>query len=489
MTYPLHRNKIGLLATSHPLFLTASLALSVGAVATGCGGGDNSSTGGSAGSTTSSSGGTGGMTSTGGSTGGDTSTGGSTGGTGGSTGGTGGMTTTGGTGGGTGGTGGSIVINNNFDCTPSVGNIPPLKATTVASGFTRPIAVRAAAGDDTRLYVAEQTGKIKIILNGTTLPEPFLDIQSIIANPETPTDYHQEQGLIGIAFHPNYANNGRFFVHYSEGPWDNPNPKGDGHIVEYKRSAGDPNKADPNPVKEILFQPQPYFNHNGGNLEFSPVDGFLYIGFGDGGAAGDPDGNGQNMNTWLGKMLRIDVDSGNPYSVPPGNMPGGKPEIWDLGLRNPWRYSFDGCTGDLYIGDVGQNAWEEIDIEPAGQGGKNYGWKIMEGTHCYSPMNGCNMAGITQPVTDYDHVKGTSVTGGYVYRGSKIPALRGYYFYADYTTDALWIFKWDGGPTVTPVSIKQDVQPYTAIVSFGQDNHGEIYMAGLYGSIYRIDPE
>ena len=451
MEYPFSLRVVRIGAPLTALFLAAS--------AVGCGDGGTS---GSGGSTTTSSGGTAGS-------GGETAGAGGVGGS-----------------GGTGGTGGAPI--GHYDCSPSEGAAPVIQLTPVVSGLSRPILVKAAPGDDERLFVAEQTGKIWIIQNGQLSAEPFLDIQDLVANPDAPNGYHQEQGLLGVAFHPKYAENGRFFVNYSEGPFDDSNPKGDTHIVEYKRSDADPNKADPTPVKELMFQEQPYTNHNGGCMEFSPKDGFLYIGFGDGGAGGDPLGSGQDLSSWLGKILRIDVDSGSPYSSPAGNMPGGKPEIWDMGVRNPWRFSFDACTGDLYIGEVGQDTWEEVDIEKAGDGKRNYGWNTMEGLHCYSPMNGCDQSGLTLPVTEYDHQTGKSITGGYVYRGSKMPGLRGTYFYADYVTNKLWMFKWDGGASVTPTDITADVMPPDAMSSFGQDNYGEIYVTSLYGTVFRIDP-
>ncbi len=455
MKYPF-RHPLLLLGAPFAALLFSGALLGCGDGGSGEGGSSSTSTGGSAGS--------------GGTTGGG-NTGGATGGTAGS-----------------GGTGG-VAPMPDYDCSPPEGATPGLVLTQVASGFSRPIQVKAAPGDNDRLFVVEQTGKIWILQNGQTSADPFLDIQDLVSNPDAPTGYHQEQGLLGIAFHPNYAQNGRFFVNYTEGPYSDNNPKGDSHVVEYARSSNDPDKANPAAVKEILFQAQPYTNHNGGCLEFSPEDGFLYIGFGDGGAGGDPMGAGQDKNTWLGKMLRIDVDSGNPYSSPPGNMPGGKPEIWDMGVRNPWRFSFDLCTGDLYIGEVGQDTYEEVDIEPAGQGGKNYGWNTMEGLHCFEPMNGCDKTGLTLPVTEYDHLTGKSITGGYVYRGSKMPGLRGTYFYADYVTNKMWMFKWDGGASVTPTDITAELNPPQALASFGQDNFGEIYLTSLYGEVFRIDPK
>jgi glucose/arabinose dehydrogenase len=391
----------------------------------------------------------------------------------------------GGTAGG-GGTGGTV-IPVDHDCSPPDGAPPALQLTEVASGFERPILVKAAPGDNDRLFVVEQTGKVWIVKDGQKSAEPFLDIQLLIANPDAPDGYHQEQGLLGLAFHPQYAQNGRFFVHYSEGPFGLTNPKGDTRIVEYKRGA-DPEKADPAPVKEILTLEQPYTNHNGGSIELSPKDGYLYIGFGDGGGGGDPLDAGQDKDTWLGKILRIDVDSGNPYSVPSGNMPGGKPEIWDMGLRNPWRFSFDLCTGDLYIGDVGQDELEEIDVAKAGEGGKNWGWNTMEGTQCFPPGSNCDKTGLALPVAEYDHLTGKSVTGGYVYRGKNIPGLRGMYFYADFVSPRVWMLRWEGG-AATPTELTNDINPPEAISSFGQDNFGEVYVVSIYGSIYRIDPK
>ncbi|MEZ4296038.1 MAG: PQQ-dependent sugar dehydrogenase [Polyangiaceae bacterium] len=437
------------IAQRSSLFGACALALSFLATS-GCDGGETTSQGGSGGSTSTAGGGTGGT-------------------------------------GGTAGTGGSTAPVDH-DCSPPEGEPPLLKLTEVASGFERPVLVKSAPGDNDRLFVVEQTGKIWIVQNGQTSPEPFLDIQSEVANPDAPSGYHQEQGLLGLAFHPDYAENGRFFVHYSDGPFSDTNPKGNTHIAEYKRS-DDPNKASPDPVKDILKLSQPFTNHNGGSIEFSPKDGYLYIGMGDGGAGGDPQGNGQDKGTWLGKILRIDVDSGDPYSSPPGNLTGGLPEIWDMGVRNPWRFSFDLCTGDLYIGEVGQDEWEEVDVEKAGEGGKNYGWRTMEGTHCFQPANGCDQTGLTLPVTEYDHVTGKSITGGHVYRGKSVPGLRGTYFYADFVSSRVWMFRWDGGATVTPTEITADLAPPEALSSFGQDNFGEVYLVSLYGSIYRIDAE
>jgi glucose/arabinose dehydrogenase len=292
-----------------------------------------------------------------------------------------------------------------------------------------------------------------------------------------------ERGLLGLAFHPDYAQNRRFFVHYSAAS------DGDTTLAEYLTDANDPNVADPGSAYVFLSVAQPYANHNGGSIEFSPMDGFLYIGLGDGGSGNDPMDNAQNMSSYLGKMLRIDVDP-TPFTNPPGNLSG---PIWDLGLRNPYRFSFDACTGDLYIGDVGQNQYEEVNVEPAGEGGKNYGWRDMEGMHCNGAIEpNCSMAGFTLPVLEYTHSQGCSISGGYVYRGSKIPGLRGAYLYGDYCSGRVWFTRYDvANQTVaTPVELTGDLgSDRYAISSFGQDASGEIYLVDHGGSVLRIDPE
>jgi glucose/arabinose dehydrogenase len=336
------------------------------------------------------------------------------------------------------------------------------------------VLVGGAPGDPaTRLFVVEQYGAIQILESGAALSEPFLDVSDLVST-------IGEQGLLGLAFHPGYAQNGRFFVNYT-------NHDGDTVVAEYKRSS-DPNKADPTPVKTLLTIDQPYPNHNGGNVVFGP-DGFLYIGMGDGGLADDPNGNGQDPDSKLGKMLRIDVD--NYPAAPPGNVPGGDPDVWDLGMRNPWRWSFDACTGDLYIGDVGQDAWEEIDVEPAGEGNKNYGWDVMEGTHCHEPSSGCDQTGLTMPVIEYPHGADCSVTGGFVYRGAAIPNLVGTYFYGDYCTGNIWTFKWKDGAISEQADLTSDLESAgTTISSFGQDTAGELYVCDHEGGhVYRIDAE
>ncbi len=302
----------------------------------------------------------------------------------------------------------------------------------IASGFDKPIQVTHAGDGSGRLFVVEQTGRIKIIQGGTVLPTPFLDASGLIA-------CCGEQGLLGLAFHPDYADNGFLYLNFSRAS------DGATMIVRYQVSTGDPDRADPGSAMTLLTVNQPYGNHNGGQLLFSPRDNYLYIGMGDGGSGGDPLDHAQNIETLLGTMLRLDVDGGTPYAIPPDNPyvgREGRDEIWAIGLRNPWRFSFDRGQeigdlniGDLYIGDVGQNEWEEIDFQAAGtSSGTNFGWRCMEGTHDYNFSGDCATANLTGPIAEYSHDEGRSVTGGFVYRGLLYPALQGRYFYADYVS-------------------------------------------------------
>jgi glucose/arabinose dehydrogenase len=330
----------------------------------------------------------------------------------------------------------------------------------IVSGLERPVYLTHAGDTTGRLFVVEQSGRIRILQNGALLADPFLDLTDLV------NDSGNEQGLLGLAFHPDYAANGLFFVNYTDA-------NGDTAVVRYSVSA-DPNRADPASAKMILQVAQPFPNHNGGDLAFGP-DGYLYIGLGDGGSAGDPQGNGQNLKALLGKLLRIDVNPGDPYGIPPDNPfvghPEARPEIWAYGLRNPWRYSFDRATGDLYIADVGQNAYEEIDYQPAGsQGGENYGWNFMEGAH---PFKGQAPAGLTAPVAEYSHqVGGCSVTGGYVYRGPSLPALNGVYLYGDYCSGQVWAL-YRSGSSWENVAL---LNAFFTISSFGEDANGEVYV-------------
>ncbi|MDM7917282.1 MAG: PQQ-dependent sugar dehydrogenase, partial [Candidatus Eisenbacteria bacterium] len=365
---------------------------------------------------------------------------------------------------------------------------PARAATTVrvASGLARPVFAISPPGDG-RLFIVEQRGVIRILENGQLLPSPFLDIDDLVPD----ISGNDERGLLGLAFHPDYATNGWFFVDYI-------NLSGDTVIARYTVSS-DPNAADPLSWTPILTIDQPYANHNGGTLLFGP-DGMLYIGMGDGGGAGDPEENAQDPGSLLGKILRIDVDGEPPYSIPPDNPFAGPglplDEIWDLGVRNPYRWSFDRETGDLWIADVGQNRWEEIDFEPAGStGGVNYGWDNTEGHHCYEPSQDCDTTGITWPIYEYSHSDGCSITGGVVYRGVAIPSLRGAYFFADYCSNRIWTLRYDG-QTVTEVTERTAElapgggQSIGSISAFAEDSAGEMYIvdrgSGTDGEVYKI---
>jgi glucose/arabinose dehydrogenase len=357
----------------------------------------------------------------------------------------------------------------------------------VAGGaLSRSVAVANAGDGSGRLFVLEKGGLVRIVRDGAIVDRPFLDIQSRVA------DDSNEKGLLGIAFHPDYAQNGYFYLNYTAG-------RGNGRTVvaRYSVSAEDADRADAGSEKVILTIEQPASNHNGGHVVFGP-DGYLYVGTGDGGRAGDPWDNAQTRGVLLGKMLRIDVDvpeDGPPYGIPPTNPfvedPDTRDEIWALGLRNPWRYGFDPATGDLYIGDVGQNAWEEIDFQAADSaGGENYGWRLMEGTRCYNPANGCREPGLVDPVAEYPHRNNDkSVTGGLVYRGSRFPGMDGLYIYADYASGRFWGLSRDEAGNWRNAEIgKFSLLP----AGFGYGEDGEIYIAmdgGRNPSLYRVIQE
>ncbi len=339
--------------------------------------------------------------------------------------------------------------------------------TPVAKGLRQPTAIVSAKDGSKRLFVLEQEGKIRIVKNGKLLQRPFLDIDSLVKS-------GGEQGLLGLAFPPDFASKKTFFVNYT-------NRTGIGNTVVASFKAGkDADTADPGSHREILTIKQPYANHNGGQLAFGP-DGLLYVGTGDGGSGGDPHGNGQRLDTLLGKILRIEVASGAaPYRLPKN--PFGN-EIWAYGLRNPWRFSFDRGTGDLYIADVGQDKVEEINFQAAGSGaGANYGWNIMEGDRCFRESK-CKKSGLTMPVAVYRHGKGDcSVTGGYVYRG-RIKELQGIYLYGDFCSGRIWGLRRIG--TKWETKLLADT-PY-AISTFGEDEEGELYVADYgSGAIYRV---
>lgn len=351
----------------------------------------------------------------------------------------------------------------------------------VVDGLTKPVFLTNAGAEDDRMFIVEQPGLIRIIADGELLPEPFLDIQDRVESQGS------EQGLLSVAFHPEYATNGQFFVGYTA---RSETGVGDNTISRFSVSAENPDRADPTSEQVLIAIPDRFPNHNGGMVAFGP-DGYLYAGFGDGGSQGDPDNNGQNPNTLFGSLVRLDVDNpagGLTYGVPDDNpyLGGGvgRPEVWATGLRNPWRFSFDRETGDLYIGDVGQSAIEEVDFLPAGSpGGANFGWNLMEGSTCYTEP-ACTRADLTLPVAEYSHDLGCSVTGGYVSRGEETPSLNGYYLYADYCTGYLWgLVRDENGVWLT----SEPVETGLTVSSFGEDSAGNLYVLDLRGSVYRIN--
>lgn len=344
--------------------------------------------------------------------------------------------------------------------------------------FERPLNIQNAGDETNRLFVEEQGGVIYVFQNDSETSDKtvFLDITDKI------TDDGNEQGLLGLAFHPNYESNGYFYVNYTA--------SGSGRTIisRFSVSGDDPNQADPNSETEILSYAQPYGNHNGGHLAFGP-DGYLYIAAGDGGGAGDPDENGQDRTTLLGSILRIDVDNPqdeNQYGIPPGNPFAGnnegyREEIYAYGLRNPWRFSFDSETEDLWVGDVGQNAWEEIHIV---ENGLNYGWNIIEGSNCYDPASDCDKTGLELPVYEYSQNNGDrSITGGYVYRGPSLPELEGLYIYADFISGRIWAL--DPSNLNDPENTLLHRADFN-ISSFGVDQNNELYICGFDGKIYRF---
>ncbi len=350
----------------------------------------------------------------------------------------------------------------------------------VIGGLPHPIGVESAG--DGRLFVIDQAGKI-LIVNGGKVTGTFLDLSGHVSTNGA------ERGLLGLAFHPNYASKGLFYVRYTT-------PVGDVRISEFHVSAN-PDRADPTSERVLLTIPHRLFpNHNGGKLAFGP-DGYLYVGTGDGGGEGDPYNNGQNLGSLLGKMLRIDPDNRTgslPYAIPPGNpfagQSGRRAEIWSYGLRNPYQYSFDRQTGDLWVADVGQNLWEEVDRATAAGGlgqGANYGWSVMEGDHCYKPASGCATGGKVLPLAEYNHgandSNGCAIQGGFVYRGTAHPELVGRYFFSDYCSGRIWDVAADG-----PASqkIQQLLTTRLAVTGWGQGSDGELYLTATNGILYQL---
>jgi glucose/arabinose dehydrogenase len=346
--------------------------------------------------------------------------------------------------------------------------------TPVVSGLANPVDLQNAADGTDRLFVVEQQGLIRIVNNATIVPTPFLDITSLV-------DFGGEKGLLGLAFHPGYSQNRRFFLNYDRivsGQMQTV-------IAEFLTLSTNSSQADPNSERILFTVNQPFPNHKGGQLAFGP-DGFLYIGLGDGGSGGDPLGNGQNRQTLLGKMLRIDVDHTSPglqYAIPADNpfLNGvDRGEIWAYGLRNPWRFSFEMSSGRLFCGDVGQDKFEEIDIL---QKGGNFGWNTMEGLHCFNPASGCNMNGLILPIIEYDHSQGDAVIGGYVYHGPAIPRLSGTYLYSDFESGTIWGLTENSMGQWTRFQL---IAGGRHISSFGRDEAGELYALDYSGTLLRI---
>ncbi|MCP4415567.1 MAG: glucose dehydrogenase [Chloroflexi bacterium] len=342
----------------------------------------------------------------------------------------------------------------------------------ITRGLTQPLFVTHAF--DERLFIVEQAGTIRIFQDGVLLETPFLDISNPVGSESN------EQGLLGLAFHPNYPQNGFFFVNYTNN---------DGHttIARY-RVSGDANVAEPDSEQILLTISQPFANHNGGMVTFGP-DGHLYVGMGDGGDQADPQGNGQNQTTLLGSILRLDVDSEDGrYTIPADNPfvadPNLRPEVWAYGLRNPWRFSFDRLNGDLFIADVGQNMWEEVSWQAGGTpGGKNFGWNSMEGNHCFT--ENCNPANFTPAIFEYDHNFGCSISGGYIYRGEQFLSLNGNYFTADFCNGTVWgVYQQPDGSWQSTVVLQSGLP----ITSFGEDVNGELYVVARTGRILQIRP-
>jgi glucose/arabinose dehydrogenase len=359
--------------------------------------------------------------------------------------------------------------------TPTQAGAPAFRLTRIASGLGDALHITGIPGQPSRLAVVQQSGRIRILERGRLRRGAFLDVSRLISA-------GGEQGLLGLAFHPDYASNGRFYVNYT-------NRSGDTRVVEYRRRSTF--LADAGSARRLLSIDQPFGNHNGGHLAFGP-DGYLYIATGDGGGGGDPQGNGQRLDTLLGKILRIDVDSrsgGRPYGIPADNPftgAGRRAEIYSYGLRNPWRFSFDRQRGDIWIGDVGAGALEEIDFRPRdGARGVNFGWSAYEGRSAF----GGSVRGSRPvfPVAQYSHGRGCSVTGGYVYRGSRVPALRGRYLFADYCTGRLWSMR--AGPN--PGGLREHTGRVGVslglVTSFGEGLNGDVYVVAG-GSIHRVSP-
>jgi glucose/arabinose dehydrogenase len=364
--------------------------------------------------------------------------------------------------------------------TPPINTTPSVKLTTFVSGLSSPLDMQIADDNSGRLFVLEQGGRVRIISSGALLPASFLDISSIVS------PGGGELGLLGVAFHPDFAHHPLFYVNYTQ---TLPGGQIQSVIAEFQVTGSDPNVADASSQRVLLTVDQPFSNHKAGQLAFGN-DGFLYFGLGDGGSGGDPNGNGQNTNVFLGKLLRLDVDSSTlPYGIPAGNLfpsgVGGLPEIYGYGFRNPWRFSFDKPTGRLFMADVGQSNWEEIDVvgAPGSSTGGNFGWNVMEGTHCYPSGSTCDMSGKVLPIYEYDHSDGNvAVIGGYIYHGSAISALAGMYVFGD-LSGKIWALKQNSDTTWSKIDLTSGT---LQLASFGQDSSGELYVVDFGGTISKI---
>ncbi|MFQ6115623.1 MAG: PQQ-dependent sugar dehydrogenase [bacterium] len=361
--------------------------------------------------------------------------------------------------------------------------------------FSKPVFLTHSNDGTNRVFVVEQAGRIEVFENNASVTsadvDVFLDIRGRVNDSDT------EMGLLGLAFHPDFENNGFFYVNYTSGSFLQPRTV----ISRFSRDSNDPNLADPNSEFILLEIPQPFRNHNGGMLQFGPGDGYLYVAMGDGGSGGDPEENGQDLTTLLGAILRIDVDNrsgGLNYGIPPdnpfvGNTLGFREEIWAFGLRNPWRFSIDSVTNELWVGDVGQNKWEEVDLI---EKGKNYGWDIMEGFHCFEPPSDCDTTGLIKPIVEYPHFDdfgdwvGCSITGGYLYRGNLQPELVGTYIYGDFCTGNIWMLRYENGQILADSLLISGLVAggiSAAISSFGVDENNELYILDhRIGRIYRF---
>ena len=356
--------------------------------------------------------------------------------------------------------------------------------TPIATGLKRPVLVTGAGDGTDRLFIVEQGGRVLVRKNGVILATPLLDIRNKVTT-------GSEQGLLGLAFHPSYATNRKFYVNYT-------NRDGDTVVREYRTLAANPDRADLASSRRILLIDQPYANHNGGMLAFGPA-GYLYIGMGDGGSANDPGNRAQNLSSWHGKILRIDINgttSTRAYRIPSTNPyvgRAGRDEVWQRGLRNPWRFSFDRETQALWIGDVGQRSYEEVNraVHTASGSGRgfNWGWRVMEGRHCHIPSTGCSTSGKKLPLVEYTHATNgrCAVTGGYVYRGTRIPALVGWYVYGDFCSGEIWAIPANASYPATRVTL---VGPGSGrmISSFGESSDGELYVVDLNGTVLQVEP-